>query len=387
MKIGSEKQRQYPKHRLGFALEYSLGHTTHAQNLKRVLAEEPSLRSVTPVFVDLPFAGGEHWWEALPGVRSNWSVRASIGAYLGLRRAQKTGRLDAALFHTQVTALFSAGLMRQVPSVVSLDATPIQYDALGAFYNHVAGGNSRIEALKKRMNQRAFSSAHHLVTWSQWAKESLIQDYQVQAAKVTVIAPGINVEAWNPAHKRKSRLGGTVHLLFVGGDWKRKGGDVLAEAWRSLPQAVRARAHLHLVTREARAGDGLENTTVYTDLTPNSPGLLELFWQADVFVFPTFADCLPLAVLEACAAGLPVITTDVGALPEAVTHGQTGLVVPVGNAVLLAEAITTLVQDGSLRERLGNTARQTAVLRFDAARNYRALVDRVVLCAEERKAR
>ena len=62
--------------------------------------------------------------------------------------------------------------MRQVPSVVSLDATPLQYDALGAQYGHAPSGSGRVEALKKRLNQRAFAAAQHLVTWSQWAKNS-----------------------------------------------------------------------------------------------------------------------------------------------------------------------------------------------------------------------
>ena len=159
---------------LGFALEQSLGHTTHAQNLKRVLAGRPD---IAPTYVDLPYDGLTGAWTRLPGVRSNWSLRASLGAWLGLRGRAK--RLDGALFHTQVTSLFSAGLMRGMPSVVSLDATPLQYDALGAFYGHAPSGSARLEALKKRLNQRAFRSARHLVSWSQWAKDSLVADYGV----------------------------------------------------------------------------------------------------------------------------------------------------------------------------------------------------------------
>ena len=62
--------------KLGFALEYSLGHTTHAQNLKRVLTARPD---VAPTYVDLPYEGVTGGvlsgsWARLPGVRSNWSL-------------------------------------------------------------------------------------------------------------------------------------------------------------------------------------------------------------------------------------------------------------------------------------------------------------------------
>jgi hypothetical protein len=68
---------------LGFALEYSLGHTTHAQNLKAALARNRREGgAITPACIDLPFEGMTEGWAQLPGVRSNWSLRASLGAYL-----------------------------------------------------------------------------------------------------------------------------------------------------------------------------------------------------------------------------------------------------------------------------------------------------------------
>lgn len=353
---------------LGFALEYSLGHTTHAQNLKHVLQD---CRDIAPTYVDLPYDGLAGAWTRLPGIRSNWSLRASLGAWLGLRR--QVGCLDAALFHTQVTSLFSAGLMRRVPSVISLDATPLQYDALGAFYSHVPSGNARLEGLKKRLNQRAFGSARHIVTWSQWAKDSLVADYAVPADKITVIPPGIDTARWD--FGRDAQRSGPVNLLFVGGDFARKGGDTLLEAFARLPASLDV--HLHLVTKTRGVGEGLPGVTVWHDVAPNSEPLLRLFAMADLFVFPTRGDCLPLAVMEALASGLPVVTTTVGALPEAVTHGETGWIVPPGDAPALADALTGLVSDASLRARLSRQARSVGRERFDAAKNYGRLVETV----------
>jgi len=354
--------------KLGFALEYSLGHTTHAQNLKRVLQGR---LDIVPTYVDLPYDGLAGAWTRLPGVRSNWSLRASLGAWLGLRG--RANGLDGALFHTQVTALFSPGLMRRMPSVISLDATPMQYDALGAFYGHVPSGSARIEALKKRLNQRAFRSARRLVTWSQWAKDSLIADYDVPADKIMVIPPGIDTARWD--FDRSARPPGPVHLLFVGGDFARKGGDTLLEAFTRLPPSPDV--HLHIVTKTRGVGEGLPGVTVWHDVQPNSDPLLRLFALADLFVFPTRGDCLPLAVMEALASGLPVVTTTVGALPEAVTHGETGWIVPPDDPDALADALAALASDGALRARLACQARAVGRERFDAAKNYGRLVETI----------
>jgi glycosyltransferase involved in cell wall biosynthesis len=353
--------------RLGFALEYSLGHITHAQNLKRVLENQPE---ITPTFVDLPFDGMTGAWTRLPGVRSNWSLRASLGAWLGLRRHMAS--LDAALYHTQVTSLFAAGLMRRVPSVISLDATPLQYDSLGEFYGHVPSANPRLEALKKRLNQRAFGAARHLVAWSEWAKSSLVADYGVAPEKISVIPPGIDTARWRC--ERALRPAGPVNLLFVGGDFPRKGGETLLEAFRQLPPGT---AHLNIVTKTTDAGKKMPNVTVWHDVVPNSDTLRTLFAEADLFVFPTRGDCLPLAVMEALASGLPVITTTVGALPEAVTHDETGWIVPPNDPAALADALRTLVGDAGLRGRLSAQAARVGQERFDASKNYAKLIQTV----------
>lgn len=354
---------------IGFALEYSLGHITHAQNLKQALANRTG---VQPAFVDLPYEGMSGAWTQLPLVRSNWSVRASLGAYLGLRPLAH--RLQGVLFHTQVTSLFSAGLMGRVPSVVSLDATPLQYDAQGAFYGHQVSTNTRLEAFKKQMNQRAFAAAKRLVTWSQWAKDSLVADYGVPAEKIVVIPPGIEVAHWN-FERPKVTASAPVQLLFVGGDFARKGGATLLEAFHNLPAAIKARTHLHIVTKtQGLDVRGDKNIHIYHGIKPNSEALMRLFAQADVFVFPTLGDCLPLAVLEALASGLPVITTAIGAVPEAVTHGKTGWIVPTADAPALTEAISLFVSDATLRGKLGMAAKQEACERFDAAKNYAALL-------------
>ncbi len=356
--------------KLGFALEHSLGHATHAKNLKAALAADPF---VQPYLVELPYHNTPGAWAKLPVIRSNWSLRASLGAYLGLRHHD----LDALFFHTQVTSLLSASLMERIPSLISLDATPLQYDALGSHYGHTAG-NGRLESLKARLNQRAFTAARGLITWSQWAKDSLVSDYGVPADKIQVIPPGVDIASWDAARalRQPRSTDAPLNLLFVGGDFLRKGGDTLLAAFAQLPAPLRKRAHLHLVTQATDLA-ATENITVHNGVTPNSERLKALFAEADIFVFPTRADCLPQAVLEAMAAGLPVITTAVAAIPEAVIDGETGLVVPVGEADALAGALEKLLTDDALRVTLGENARCEANAHYDAAKNYPRILARL----------
>jgi len=355
--------------KLGFVLEQALGHVTHAQNLRRAMADDPRDNAL---YLDIPYHDTPGWQSRLPGVRSNWSVRASLAAYQALR--PHAGTLDAALFHTQVTSLFSSGLMRRVPSVVSLDATPVQYDALGALYGHVPSGNARLESIKKRLNQRAFQAARHLVTWSEWAKGSLVADYGVDASKVTVIPPGIDLAAWDFPERVKG-AGEAVNALFVGGDFARKGGGTLLQAFAMLP--AKTNVHLHLVTQTDGVGEGLANVSVYRNVKPNSEALRGLFRQADLFVLPTRADCSPLVALEALAAGLPIITTHVGALAETVADGETGLIVPPDDALALRDALARLAGDAGERRAMGQRARADAHARFGAAQNYGKLAQAV----------
>ena len=368
--------------RVGFALEYSLGHITHSDNLKRALKGDSR---VDPTYISLPYHDEGKTlgaWSRLPGVRSNWSLRASLGAYLGLRRGVAAGKFDSLFFHTQVTSLFSSRLMYRIPSVISLDATPIQYDALGKHYGHTVSGNARIENLKKQMNIRAFAAARGIIAWSSWAKEGLVKDYEVPAEKVIVVPPGIEAEKWDFSAERAEQEGGAgitrpVNMLFVGGDFFRKGGDTLLDAMREMPKG--ARVHLNIVTKTDDLGTQPlpERVTVHRGLTPNSDALRRLYAEADLFVFPTRADCLPLAIMEALAAGLPVVTTDIGALPEAVTHGENGLIVPMDDAAALSDAMRRLTGDAALREKLARNARETGRTKFDATTNYRRLIETI----------
>jgi glycosyltransferase involved in cell wall biosynthesis len=76
-------------------------------------------------------------------------------------------------------------------------------------------------------------------------------------------------------------------------------------------------------------------------------------------------ETLPVTLMEAAACGTPAVATAVGSVADVVADGETGFVVPAGDAEALAERITRLLADAALRSRMATAARQRAELRFD----------------------
>jgi glycosyltransferase involved in cell wall biosynthesis len=101
----------------------------------------------------------------------------------------------------------------------------------------------------------------------------------------------------------------------------------------------------------------------------------DLLAGADVFVLASASEGMPISVLEAMAAGLPVVASRVGGVPEVVADGETGLLVPPGSPQELAEALRRLLADPELRQRLGDAGRIRVRERFDLAPFRRAHVE------------
>jgi len=85
----------------------------------------------------------------------------------------------------------------------------------------------------------------------------------------------------------------------------------------------------------------------------------------DVFVLPSHREGFPRSAMEAAASGLPVIATDIRGCRQVVSHGQSGLLVPLKDPVRLATAIERLVDDAELRRRMGTAGRRKAEVEFD----------------------
>ena len=360
----------------GFIVEQALGHITHYQNLKYWVDKDTNIK---PNWMPVG-ASTNDIWEKLPVIRNNWSLQVSLRTRKAIKTAIKLQKPDALFLHTQTLALFSIPFMHRIPTIISTDATPFNLDSIATGYNHKVGSNYLAERGKYEWNRSTYNAAAAIITWCEWAKDSLVHDYGIPTEKVLVIPPGVDLEQWNFNRNRslesiESTPENPLRLLFVGGDFARKGGYTLLEAFlEGLDRDFR----LDIVTKDTnlkRELTGIENIQVYCDLTPNSQRLKQLYAQADIFVFPTQADCLPSAISEAMAAGLPVITTDIGALCEQVEHGVNGLIVPPSDATALAIALRILKNNPEKITAMAAASRRIAEKRFDAQRNYGAILN------------
>jgi glycosyltransferase involved in cell wall biosynthesis len=305
------------------------------------------------------------------------TLSLSLRARDRLRREPDVSGYDALFFHTQSTAMFSRVVARRRPVVVSLDATPLNMDTIGSSYRHRPDRRGPAGWLKRRWYRSVFTGAAALTTWNRWARDSLIGDYGVDQGRVEVIPPGVDLDEWRPV----SRAGcgrAAPRALFVGGDFDRKGGLVLLEAYRS---ALADRCELDIVTlgEVPAVGPGVR---VHRGLSHDQDSLRRLFLEADLFVLPTLADCMPLAITEAMACGLPVVSTQLAAIPEQVVDGETGLLVPPGDPGALARAVGALLDDAARRRVLGSAGRARAERFYDGRRNARALLDLLKACAD-----
>jgi glycosyltransferase involved in cell wall biosynthesis len=151
---------------------------------------------------------------------------------------------------------------------------------------------------------------------------------------------------------------------------------------KDFPTLARALALLDAASFSARiAGDGPDRPEVERLLPAGSRVLgerhdiPELLATADVFVLPSRSEGMPMSILEAMAAGVPVVASAVGGIPELVVDGETGLLVPAGDAEALAGALRRLLGDPALRRRFGDAGRARALEHFGVGAFRRAHIE------------
>jgi glycosyltransferase involved in cell wall biosynthesis len=370
--------RSNPKRRFLFVMEMTRGNATFYYNLRSVL---DGRNDVICDWLPIDYHPTDRVGR-LPLISRNWSVRAGMVARSRVRSLEKAGlHYDAAFFHGHIPALFLRRFRRRVRTIVSLDATPLSFDELAEAYDHVVRTRiNPVERLKHKVTQSVYQDAVLLLPWSSWASDSLVEDYGIPSEKIRVVHPGVNTKTWCPTRSRLSRINRPVTVLFVGGDFKRKGGDlVLTIARRSEFEDCRFQ-----VVTSAMVPDAPPNATFHPGLASNSPELIALYNEADIFVLPTRGDTYGLAVSEAMAMGLPVITTGVGGMESVLAGSGAAMFVPADNVEALAQKLHVLVHQPEVRAKLGTNARRFAEVNLDIERNAEMILEYLHETSEKR---
>ena len=335
---------------IAYVMEQTLGSITHYLNLRR---EESASDAPLPRWVPIEFQHSRIPWT----LTGSWLARRALKSILD--------EVDGIFMHTTTLAPLSVDYFRKKPTIISSDGTPMNKRGMRRAYGLSDEGQLSSRA-KQQLFRRVFAQCAGLVAWSNWTKQSFVEDYGCREEDVAVIPPGIDLNAFSVGDRNHE----LPRVLFVGGDFERKGGGMLLDVFR---RRLRGRAELTLVTQAPVKSE--PGVRVLGNVKANSPVLHDLYRTSDLFVLPTRADCYSLVCMEALAAGLPIVATRVGGIPDMIVEGETGHLLEVGDSVTLGDALESLVTQPELRRTMSVKCRLEAERRFDARENARLLFD------------
>jgi glycosyltransferase involved in cell wall biosynthesis len=262
----------------------------------------------------------------------------------GLIRKERPDILHAHSWSAGVTASLAVRLLRRRPHLI---CTIHNYPAKGRLAQKAVG-------LVVGTAKRIICVSHDLTRLADDAHK----------AKVEVIFNGIEIPDSYPSREElREQLGLPVEAHIVGTVARfahQKGLAILLEAAVRVKQAHFAvigdgPLKPELQTRSQRLG--LEGRFHFLGSRPHAGTLLPAF---DLVAIPSISEGLPLVALEAMAASRPVVASRLGGLQEVIVEGENGLLVAPGEAEELARAISRLLQDSALSQRMGEAGRRRA---------------------------
>ena len=215
-----------------------------------------------------------------------------------------------------------------------------------------------------RYEEEAANQMTAIFTFSEYLRQSFIHDYRVPAERVFQVGGAVNLREVPSATSNKDYT--TNRLLFIGTEFKRKGGPQLLEAFRIVRQTIPT-AELHIVGPTTL--DNLPPGVIFhghlSKADPAQSAKLEvLFRTSTLFVLPSLYEPFGIAPLEAMLYGLPAVVTNAWALRECVTPGINGNLAEKGNAQDMAAKITHLLSDPDRLATMGQQAREIVLDRY-----------------------
>ncbi len=207
-----------------------------------------------------------------------------------------------------------------------------------------------------------------LVCPSKWIADLAAQSPLTNRFPIHHIPHGIDTEVFHPLNVEQCRLELNLPLdkkvlMFASVQLndERKGGDLLIEALQNLPPSLKAETVLLVFGKDAKALASTVGIATY-DLgyLNEDRAKVVAYSAADLFLFPTRADVFGLVSLESQACGTPVISFDVGGVPDHVRPGITGYLAPPEDAKDFSKGIIELLEDNALRQQMSQQCRAIA---------------------------
>jgi glycosyltransferase involved in cell wall biosynthesis len=282
--------------------------------------------------------------------------RTELNAGLQARRrllARGLDRFDVLHFHRQATAYAALDLMERLPSIVSIDCTQtcVLQDAASDLERWSFGFNVRRDG-------EIFRRAAAIVSTSHWAAGEVRRMYPDCQTPIHVMPKPVPLDLFDPGwpQQRRARAGRRPRFMFMGGDFPRKGGYDLLDAWTQ--GRFFERADLTIVTDWPIDADLPRGVRLAIGIRGETAEWIDAWRTADAFIMPTRNEAFGVVFQEAAAAGLPTIGTRLNAVPEIVEQGVTGLLVAPGDLRELGSAIEALLSSPERRHEMGVAARR-----------------------------
>jgi len=233
--------------------------------------------------------------------------------------------------------------------------------------------NTLRDKLISRVEHDNLVKSKGIIAMSNVVKNEIISSHDIPAGKINVVYSGVDLDLFRPVSRQQKReirkeLGipeNDTVLVFAGNPYVRKGLEYLI---RALPGVKNKNVKLLIMGKDM----GEEKLEIFTDIAEElgvadkviyggfKPDIYRYFSAADVFVFPTLYEPFGLVILEALAAGLPVITTASAGAAELVEDGKSGFLLnEPKDSVIISEKINLIVEN-CLIGKMGDAARQKA---------------------------
>ncbi len=235
------------------------------------------------------------------------------------------------------------------------------------------------DRLRRRVAYRLFGRfAQQMVTVSEGLRDLLTERIGIPPDRIRVVPNGVTIDEI-PSQETvlglRQSLGFNQQSLLVGTVGRlhpKKGHKYLIEG--AVHVVRRFPGVVFLIVGGGELHDELEAQARALGVAPyfrflgHREDVRDLLPLLDIFVLPSLSEGMPLALLEAMAAGIPPVATRIGGVNEVVEDGKTALIVPPKDTRALADSIITLLEDRPLAQEMGEAARQVATRRFSVGR-------------------
>lgn len=262
---------------------------------------------------------------------------------------------------------------------------------------HGSGASSEIGRLKLRPSGRLrlqilYRAIDAFIVISKKIDQELASE-GVPVQKRIAIPNGVDVNRFVPVptegqREIRSRLGLPVEtkiITYVGRLAEEKGIETLANAWQSTHNAL-TNARLLILGSGPLGGKFIEHAGADVLLLGEQNDVVSYLQASDLFVLPSLAEGLSVALLEALACGLPIIATAVGGTPEIITHGSNGWLIQPNSPAELRDAFLTVLNDPGLMKKLGENGHRHVVQNYSLEKVAEQLASFYRHLCDERRA-